>query len=157
MPDLACGWVRSTLQGPPMRFLVVLVLSLALSAQASGQVTFKSHCLTSSGERPIRLEWRTFLEASSGWASSYVRYSHSNRVISLVHQFTEAIDQPTGYPWTFTSVWLEVVDGRFAGEYRITDSDARIVGFTYKNYRTGKKVSFTQSIEAEEALGCRWR
>jgi hypothetical protein len=65
--------------------------------------------------------------------------------------------KPIGRPWAFTSVWVEVVNGKISGEYEITTQGANIYGFVYKSLRSGKSVSFYQDSEAHGQSGCEWR
>lgn len=135
---------------------IVLALGLGLPALAAEPVAVDLRCLSSGGGKPIRLEWKTFAEASSGWRAAYVKYRGSKTVIPLVLRSSEATDMPEGRPWEFTTVWQEVVDGRISGEYQITSQGTRIYGFVYTNLRNGKTVSFTQDDAAWQPDGCRW-
>ncbi len=118
------------------------------------QVDFR--CLTTEGDTPIRLEWRTFSEADTDWTAAYVRYRGSKKVIPLVLRSTESTEMSPGRPYEFKSVWLEVVAGKITGEYVVTTQGANVYGFVYKNYRTGKDVQFSQDIEAAAEVNCQW-
>lgn len=136
-------------------FLSVLVFASApVSALASVQVDFR--CLTTEGERPIRLEWRVFSETDTDWTAAYVRYKGSKKVIPLVLRSTESTEMEAGRPFEFKSVWLEVTAGKISGEYTVTSQGANIYGFVYKNYRTGKEVEFSQDNRAYEEVNCKW-
>ena len=136
--------------------LLSIAATLASSAFAREPVDVDFRCLSTGGAKPIRLEWRTFFEPESEWLSAYVKYKGAKQVIPLVLRSSEATKKPAGRPWEFASVWLEVVDGRISGEYKITSQGANIYGFVYKNLRTGKEVSFDQDNEAFEESECKW-
>ncbi len=130
---------------------------LAGPALAAEPVAVEFRCLTTGGAKPVRLEWRTFSEPASGWSSAYVKYKGSKQVIPLVLRSSEVTDRPDNRPWAFTSTWLEVVDGKISGEYRIASQGANIEEFVYKSHRTGKEIPFSQDNEAFEEAGCTWK
>lgn len=149
--------VRPQAAIPWLPALIFLALNLSLPAEAAEPVAVDLRCLSSGGSKPIRLEWKSFAEASSGWRAAYVKYRGSKTVIPLVLRSSEATDMPEGRPWEFTTVWQEVVDGRISGEYQITSQGARIYDFVYTNLRNGKTVAFTQDDAAWQPDGCRWQ
>lgn len=100
--------------------LLAVAVSLASSTFARETVDVDFRCLSTFGNKPIRLEWRTFFEPENRWSSAYVKYKGAKQVIPLVHRNSEATQKPADRPWEFTSVWLEVVDGQISGEYEIT-------------------------------------
>ena len=58
-----------------MRALLLAVLVFANApalARDSVQVDFR--CLTTEGDKPIRLEWKVFSEPDTDWTVAYVRY-----------------------------------------------------------------------------------
>lgn len=142
---------------PQMRalFLAVFIFANAPAvARESVQVDFR--CLTTDGDKPIRLEWKTFSETDTDWTAAYVRYKGSKKVIPLVLRSTESTEMAPDRPFEFKSVWLEVIAGKISGEYAITSQGANIYGFVYKNYRTGKEVEFSQDSEAYAEVSCKW-
>jgi hypothetical protein len=136
-------------------FLAVLVFANAPAiARESVQVDFR--CLTTGGEKPIRLEWRIFSERETDWTAAYVRYKGSKKVIPLVLRSTESTELAPDRPFEYKSVWLEVTTGKISGEYAVTSQGANIYGFVYKNHRTGKEVEFSQDNEAPADDKCKW-
>lgn len=136
--------------------LLAPFMALALSAFAAESVSVDFRCLATEGSKPIRLEWRLFSEGKSNWSASYVKYKGAKQPISLVLRSTTATETAPGRPMEFESVWLEVVDGQIAGEYRVTTQGANVYGFEYKNRRTGKEVAFAQDNAAYTDAGCKW-
>lgn len=140
-----------------MRELALAVAVIFATPSFAGMpVNVDFRCLTTGGEKPIRLEWRLFSEPASQWTSAYVKYKDAKQVIPLVLRTNETTQKPAGRPWEFTSVWTEVVNGKISGEYEITSQGANIYGFTYKNLRTGKVVQFFQDNDASEESECKW-
>lgn len=133
---------------------IVLLANAPAVARPSVQVDFR--CLSTEGDKPIKLEWRVFSEDDSDWTAAYVRYKGAKKVIPLVLRSTASDQMEAGRPPERTSVWLEVVAGKITGEYAITSQGANIYGFVYKNLRTGKEVSFMQDNQAYEDSGCKW-
>lgn len=139
--------------------LVALLLPLSLSALAASGDAAPSvdyRCLTESAAQSIRLEWRIFSDPNSNWSGGYVRYKGSTRAIPIVPVKTETGDKPEGRPWEFTTTWVEIVDGRIAGQYVVTTQGANIYGFDYKNLRNGKQYSFSQDVGADDGKKCSW-
>jgi hypothetical protein len=139
-----------------MRALVLTALMLPLVALAREPVEVDFRCLTSDGDKPIRLEWRVFSELQTDWTASYVKYKGAKRVIPLVLRSSDATETAPGRPSEIRSVWLEVVGGKISGEYAVTTQGANIYGFVYKNYRNGKEVSFSQDNDAFQESQCQW-
>jgi hypothetical protein len=136
-------------------FLAVLVVA-SLPALATEPVQVDFRCLKAAGDKPIRLEWKTFSEPITDWTSAYVRYKGSKTVIPLVLQSTESTETAPGRPLEFKSVWLEVVAARISGEYTVTSQGANIYAFVYKNYRTGRQTAFSQDNESHAETSCKW-
>lgn len=140
-----------------MRTLLLMALSVpAAGAVAREAVQVDFRCLTTEGDKPIRLEWRVFSERDSDWTASYVRYQGAQRVIPLIRQSYDATTTAAGRPSEFRSVWVELVGGKISGAYTITSQGANVEGFVYKNYRNGKEFSFSQENDAARESGCQW-
>ena len=140
-----------------MRSLLLAALILpATAATAREPVQVDFRCLTTGGDKPIRLEWRLFSEADSDWSAAYVRYKGAKHVIPLVLRSTDATPTAPGRPYEFRSVWLEVVGGKISGEYAVTSQGVNIYEFVYKNYKSGKEVSFAQDVAAVQESKCQW-
>lgn len=93
-----------------MRSLLLADLILpAAAAMACEPVQVDFRCLTTGGDKPIRLEWRLFSEADSDWSAAYVRYKGAKHVIPLVLRSTDATPTAPGRPYEFRSVRLEEV------------------------------------------------
>lgn len=136
--------------------LVVVLCSPTVWALAREPVQVDFRCLTTGGDKPIRLEWRVFSERESDWTAAYVRYKGAQRVIPLVRQSADAAATASGRPSEFRSVWVEVVGGKISGEYTITSQGANVEGFVYRNYRNGKEFSFSQDNDAAQESKCQW-
>jgi len=140
-----------------MRSLLLAALTapvVVAIAREPVQVDFR--CLTTGGDRPIRLEWRLFSEVESDWSAAYVRYKGAKHVIPLVFWSTDATPTAPGRPSEFRSVWLEVVGGKISGEYAVTSQGANIYEFVYKNYKSGRAVSFSQDNDVAQESKCQW-
>ena len=140
-----------------MRALLLAVLVLANAPALAGesvQVDFR--CLTTDGDKLIRLEWKVSSEPDTDWTAAYVRYQGSKKVIPLVLRSTESTETAPGRPFEFKSVWLEVIAGKISGEYAVASQGANIYGFVYKNYRTSKETEFSQDNTASAEVGCKW-
>ena len=142
---------------PQFRALYLAFLVFADTPALAGvsvQVDFR--CLTTEGDKPIRLEWRHFSEPDTDWTAAYVKYKGSKKVIPLVLRSTESTETAPGRPFEFKSVWLEVISGKISGEYVVTTQGVNIGGFVYQNYRSGKEVEFSQDNEALAEGSCQW-
>lgn len=128
-----------------------------MSAQASGEVETDVRCLSSATTPAIRLEWHTFADSAAGWFGGYVRYEGKSQVIPIVLSNTQTLSRPSGRPWEFRYVWLEVSNGRITGEYRLTSQGADVYDFSYKNLRTGKPSSFPEVTSAAQGGECKWQ
>ena len=117
--------------------------------QAAEAVSSDFRCLTETGTGQIQLEFRIFSDSGSDWSGGYVRYKGSKGVVTVVPGRTETLDKPDGRPWQFRTTWLEIVDGKVAGEY--------IYGFDYGNLRTGKRYGFAQDVAATGDNACAWK
>lgn len=135
--------------------LALASLLLPLSASAS-ELSSDFRCLTEATSQAIRLEWRVFSDPDSQWSGGYVRYKGSKRTIPIVPVKTQVGDRPEGRPWEYTTTWVEVVDGRIAGQYVVTTQGANIYGFDYKNLRNGKQYAFSQDTGSDDGKKCTW-
>lgn len=135
-----------------------LTLGLAgMSAQAIGDVETDLRCLSSATTPAIRLEWHTFADSAAGWFGGYVRYEGKSQVIPIVLSDTQTLSRPSGRPWEFRYVWLEVSNGRITGEYHLSSQGADVYDFSYKNLRTGKLSSFPEVKSAVQGGECKWQ
>jgi len=127
------------------------------SAVVDERVFVDFNCLSGTPENSIRLEWGWYKDAiPAHWITSYVKYKNSSKPIHLILKSSEGEEMVKGRPWMFTSIWLEIVDGKVTGEYNTVTQGARIYGFTYKNYRNGRIVHFSEDYAALEDKGCKW-
>jgi uncharacterized protein YecT (DUF1311 family) len=115
-------------------------------------------CFSGGSKNSIRLEWGWYKDAiPAHWITSYVKYKNSSKPIHLILKSDEGEEMVEGRPWMFTSTWLEVVDGKVTGEYKTVTQGANIYGFTYKDYRNGRIVDFSEDIAAHENDECKWK
>jgi uncharacterized protein YecT (DUF1311 family) len=127
------------------------------SAVADEQISGGFHCLSGGSKNSIHLEWGWYKNAiPAHWITSYVKYKNSPKPIHLILKSDEGEEMMEGRPWAYTSIWLEVVDGKITGEYETFTQGARVYGFTYKNYRNGQKVDFSDDIGEHRDDGCKW-
>ena len=135
-----------------------LALGLAgMSAQAIGEVETDVRCLSSATTPAIRLEWHTFADSAAGWFGGYVRSEGKLQVIPIVLSDTQTLSRPSGRPWEFRYVWLEVSNGRISGEYRLSSQGAEVYDFSYENLRTGKLFLFLEVMSAAQGGECKWQ
>lgn len=137
--------------------LALAILLLPLSASAGEPLSSDFRCLTETSSGAIRLEWRVFSDPDTRWSGGYVRYKGSKRVIPIVPVKTEIGDRPEGRPWEYTTTWVEIVDGRIAGQYVVTTQGANIYGFDYRNLRNGKPYAFSQDTGSDDGKKCTWQ
>ncbi|MCL2161925.1 MAG: DUF1311 domain-containing protein [Betaproteobacteria bacterium] len=118
-------------------------------------------CLSGGPKNSIRLEWGWYKDAiPAHWSTSYVKYKNSSKPIHLILKSNEGVETMEGRPWEYTSIWLEVVDGKITGEYKTITQGALIYGFTYKDYRNGRIVDFSDVPGDYAVVGdgkCTWK
>ena len=141
-----------------MRIFAVLVFTvLAASAQADEQrVAVDFRCLSGGASNSIHLEYRTFTDKPTQWITAYVKYKNSSEPIPLILKSKEGEEFSEGRPWQYTVTWLEVVGGKFTGEYEVMSQGANIYNFTYKNYRNDRTIHFYQDSAAYDGERCKW-
>ncbi|MES2187129.1 MAG: hypothetical protein V4505_21455 [Pseudomonadota bacterium] len=140
-----------------LQFAPAALLALAATAHAAEPVSSDFRCLTDTGAKTIHLEFRMFNDPGSDWSGGYVRYKGAKNVVTVVPARTEALEKPAGRPWEFRTTWLEIIDGKVAGEYAVTTQGANIYGFDYRNLRNGKQFSFAQDVGATGDDACTWK
>ncbi|NML17485.1 hypothetical protein [Azohydromonas caseinilytica] len=141
-----------------MRFLfLVAIFFVAFTTQAREPLAVDFRCLIGGDKQNIHLEWRVFSEPETGWTTAYVKYHGGSKPIPLVQKSEEATQKPEGRPWEMTSIWLEVMEGKITGEYRVVTQGANIYRFQYKNHRNGKEMVFVQDLAAQWNDGCEWK
>ncbi|KAF1072839.1 MAG: hypothetical protein GAK45_00054 [Pseudomonas citronellolis] len=99
---------------------------LLLSPLAHAQVDTEIRCLVSAGPKPIRLEWRQYNDSTGHFSSTFVRYAHSDKPITLALKSSRGEELAEGRPWQFDTTWVEVVDGAITGQYHMLSQGARI-------------------------------
>ena len=130
------------------------------SAVVDGREFGDFHCLSGGPKNSIRLKWGWYKDAiPAHWITSYVKYERSSKPIHLILKSDEGEEMAEGRPWMFTSIWLEVVDGKITGEYETIHQGARIYGFSYKNHRNGRIVNFSDDHDdyANVDGECKWK
>lgn len=136
--------------------LLISLLSFGSIANADG-VSVVHRCMVSTGDKPIRLEWRIFSEPATRWAGGYVRYQGAKAVAPLVFRSSEVKAASPDLPAQVKSVWLEVIAGQFTGEYVAVMQGSSVFSFVYKNYHSGKEIAFLQDDVPHQDTGCVWR
>ncbi|MBO9642999.1 hypothetical protein [Pseudacidovorax intermedius] len=139
---------------PASPIAAVLLAACAASAHAALQEDFR--CLSSSGPRPISLEFRQVVDTNVEWSGGYVLYKGSKKAIPIVVASSRTTDRPEGRPWAFEDRWVEVFDGRINGVYTVRRQGANITDFTYTSAKDGRVFSFSQDIAHTGTQSCNW-
>jgi hypothetical protein len=140
-----------------LKSLLFIALMLIGAATRAEGVSVVFRCMVSTGDKPVRLEWRTFSEPATRWTSGYVRYQGAKSVAPLIFRSSEVKPASADLPAQVRSVWLEVIAGQFTGEYIAVLQGASLYSFVYKNYHSGKEIAFLQDDAPHQESGCVWR
>ncbi|TPG55420.1 hypothetical protein [Ewingella americana] len=89
---------------------------------------------------------------------SYVIYKNAQQPIPLIFSKKDEEEVGDGRPAEKTTTWLEVIDGKFNGQYIVMSQGARYYSFIYKN-KNGKQVSLNENLDAynDDHSDCIWR
>lgn len=118
-------------------------------------------CLQSTGSgKPIQLQMTLFTGEEGAWGSAgLVQYRGQPDALPIVFKDSEVVNEVEGRSWEFLSTWLEVLPGeeRIGGRYQFHHQGAVVFGFSYSNYRSGKRFTFEERPEwRTETNGCAW-
>ncbi|MBD2785208.1 hypothetical protein ID858_03785 [Xenorhabdus sp. DI] len=134
----------------------VLVI-LSTNAYAS-EWSIDIGCFTSSGKKPINIKLSDMYFKKDNARIGYVKYENSHMAIpiSLVKEYSEILAEDR--PYQYTTVWNEMIQGKFNGSYTVISQGARYYGLTYINTR-GKQVDFEENLSAYdvERKDCIWK
>jgi len=88
---------------------------------------------------------------------SYVQYKNSKKSIPLIFSTQNEEDFAEGRPVEVTTTWLEIINGKYNGQYTVVSQGARYYGFFYKN-NTGNSVSLNENTDAynDNRSDCIW-
>ena len=140
-----------------MRALVLSGLAL-LPFPAFCQVVVDNYCFELSEQSPVKFELRTYYDAASDWSAGYVKYAKSSVPISIVVSDTQDEESGADRPLQTSTTWVEIVDGRVAGEYRMVSQGTQLVSMTYDKKPGGRHFDFTNNTNIDVSLekGCQW-
>lgn len=123
------------------------------------QVDVEALCYTSSGNKPIRFEMRTYYDPTSKWNGGFVKYEKSKTLISIsqVAFQTEAIDKDQ--PSEATVSWVEITKGQISGHYERVSQGTNVSSLTYVRNSDKKKYAFLYDANTNWSLekGCEWK
>ena len=98
-----------------------------------------------------------YSDATHNWNGGYVKYGNSKSPITIVYQTSKILNETEGRPIYFENTWLEIVGAEITGKYVIGSQGANIYNFEYTNRKSGKKYSFSETIERNSTDdGCKW-
>lgn len=141
---------------PLSSFFVALLILCPLAAHS--EVTTEVYCFRSQEGKSINFEFRTYYDSVAKWSGASVKYSKSNKAISLVYKDSEEEVMDPNRPSQFTTRWVEVSDGLVTGDYARVSQGALIDAILYTNYKSGKKYVFEQdsNMDSPPETGCQW-
>lgn len=139
-------------------FPITLSFLLAAPAGLANAVSVDIACMSSRAGESKSLEFRTYYDAALKWSAAAVKYEGSTRAISLILKNEEIEIISPDRPYEVTSVWLEVIDAKSTGEYKMVRQGVSIPHFSYTNFRSKKTFSFGRdpNVEWTESSGCEW-
>ncbi|MEY4766806.1 MAG: hypothetical protein RI907_3479 [Pseudomonadota bacterium] len=129
---------------------------LLQGAVAHASVVEEFRCLTRLEGKPISLEIHWVGDAKVKWQGGYVLYKGAKQAIPIVLQSSAVTDRPPGRPWAFEDTWVEVIQGKVTGAYKVAHQGARITSFTYTSAKDGKVFYFDEDLEHMAESSCQW-
>lgn len=140
-----------------MKILILTLLFLAFAVNAASPIR-QIYCMESdnSNEKPIRLTYAIIYYNADNWVGSYVRYSNSDKPISLSLVDSKYIDNGTKSE-LITEEWVEFINGTLNGHYAISSQGVYITNFVYTS-KKGAKYIFKENREAfsPSSQSCDW-
>ncbi|NHH83749.1 hypothetical protein DRA46_05892 [Burkholderia gladioli] len=144
--------------GPRSLLPAVLLLGLAVGA-AQARIEQDVRCFRSSeGAAPIRFEFRMFYDSDTNWSGGYVRYKGSKTVIPIVLKSEHGTELAPGRPDEFDRTWVEVIDGRLGGEYRMLSQGAIVESMSYTKPSPRRSLGFVDDPGSftSDSTACQW-
>lgn len=138
-----------------MLFILLPVLSLAHSGKESKN-TF-TYCVAPESSKKEMLFSNTY---SGNVVSGYVKYGKKNKpiILKFVSETTvnnDELNLDISFHAQILTKFREIINGKATGEY-IKDSQAnQLYEITYKNYKTGKIITFLP--DENSPYGCDWK
>lgn len=136
-------------------FLAVLCF-FPLTAKC--EVVTEVLCFSLPEKKSVSFELRTYFDSASKWAGGFVKYSKSNKPISLVVEEIQSEEIDSQSPEQTTTTWVEVSGGEVAGEYEMISQGGSVLSMVYTKKTNGKKFAFENNVSVESTLenGCKW-
>lgn len=138
---------------------IALLCLFFISLPAYCEVSVEVLCFTSDGGRPVRFEMRTYYDDQAKWSGGFVKYEKSKIAIPIVLSSSSEQSFDKNSPSLATSDWLEISDGKIAGEYEMVSQGASVSSMIYMNRNTKKPFYFSLDFNADSSVenGCRWK
>lgn len=140
-----------------MRLALIFFLTTPSIAIASIQT--ETLCLNSFGKKPIKLEFKRIYDNESAWVGGYVKYSTSNKAISIALESSESTPTSDTSPDDTTSTWIEIKNGQITGSYAASSQGGNNYNFLYENFETKETTNFIvdPNIDYTSTSGCQWK
>ncbi len=125
---------------------------------AKCEVVTEVLCFSLPEKKSVSFELRTYFDSASKWAGGFVKYSKSNKPISLVVEEIQSEEIDSQSPEQTTTTWVEVSGGEVAGEYEMISQGGSVLSMVYTKKSNGKKFAFENNVSVESTLenGCKW-
>lgn len=131
--------------------LTVILIVLSSSTMVKGESLIG--CFSSGGINA------KFVQISTSDAVlGYVIYQNSKKSIPLIFDHGDYEDNDDERPQEYSSTWLENINGKFNGEYKIMFQGARFYQFDYISNKKNT-TSFQENLDAynDNRTDCNWR
>jgi len=130
-----------------MKVLLFTLLFLSFAVNAASPIR-QIYCMETdnSNEKPIRLTYVIIYYNADNWVGSYVKYSNSDKPISLNLVDSKHIDNGTKSE-LITEEWVEFINGILNGHYAISSQGVYITNFVYTS-KKGANYIFKENKEA---------
>ncbi|MEX3629525.1 MAG: hypothetical protein VB138_08595 [Burkholderia sp.] len=134
------------------------LLGLAAST-AQARIEQDVRCFKGSvGAASIRFEFRMLYDTDTDWSGGYVRYQGAKTVIPIVLKSEQGTELAPGRPDEFDRTWVEVIDGRLGGEYRMLSQGAIVESMRYTRSSPRRDLSFVNDPGSftSDSTACKW-
>lgn len=137
---------------------IFLAILCFLPLTAKCEVVAEVLCFSLPEKQSVSFELRTYFDSASKWAGAFVKYSKSNKPISLVVKDVQSEEIDPQSPEQTTTTWVEVSEGKVTGEYEMISQGASVLSMVYTKNSNGKKFAFENDVNIESTLesGCKW-
>lgn len=140
-----------------MKKLIFTLLFLSFAVNAASPIR-QIYCMESDNsiEKPIRLTYAIIYYNADNWVGSYVKYSNSDKPMSLNLVDYKYIDNGTKSE-LITERWGEFINGTLNGHYIISSQGVYITNFSYTS-KKGAEYRFKENREAfsPSSQSCDW-